>query len=360
MSRTARVIRLVLSVALGATIVLVAATASGRYLVRAGIAEARILARRTPIDRVVRDTAVDLATRDKLRLVQEARRFAVDSLGLSAGESFTTFARVDSDTLVLVLSAAYRDRFAMRTKWWPVVGRVPYQGYFDFAAARAAQAKAEREGFDTDLRPAAAFSTLGWFNDPVLSTTLRADSTQLVNTVIHELVHSTVWIPGDAVFNESFANFVGAHGAMAFFRARGDSASVVRAARDWRAELVLGAFYEQTYAAMTGAFDALPGDSLREERLAVRAQVYASARDRLETVVAPALGVTDTSWASRVLLNNATVLARRVYRTGLAVFDSVRVAEGGDVRRAVRVIGDAARRAPRGEGLAAVRALLAR
>src|SRR6185436_12021884 len=123
----------------------------------------------------------------------------------------------------LVLTVAYPDRLAIRTWWWPIVGRVPYKGFFDFGAARREQLKFEREGFDTELRPSAAFSTLGWFNDPLLSSTLHSDSTWLVNTVIHELLHNTVWIAGDVTFNESFASFAGNHGAQAFFVAPGDS-----------------------------------------------------------------------------------------------------------------------------------------
>jgi predicted aminopeptidase len=351
------VLKLILGV-LGLGALLLVVTPTGRYLVRAGYEEARILARREPIARLVNNSTLDAETRGKLQVVQEARRFAVDSLGLTADESFTTYSRVDSDTLVLVLSAAFRDSLALRTKWWPVVGRVPYQGYFDFDAARAAQAKDEAAGFDTDLRPASAFSTLGWFNDPLLNTTLRADSTQLVNTVIHELVHSTVWIPGDAVFNESFANFVGSYGALAFFRAKGDAAAMARIRRDWQSELVLSAFYEETFTALTAAFDSLPGAAQREARLAARERVFAAARTRLASDVAPALGVTDTLWAARSRLNNATLMSRRVYRTGLAVFDSVLVAEDGDVRVAFRRIGAAAKKAKPGQGLDGVREAL--
>ncbi len=343
---------------LGAAAVLfLVVTPTGRYLLRAGKAEAGILWRRQPIDRLVNDTTLDAATRDKLRLVQAARRFAVDSLGLRAGESFTTYSTVDRDTLVLVVSAAYRDRLAMRTRWWPVVGRVPYQGYFDFAAAHRERDALEAAGFDAEIRPASAFSTLGWFNDPLLNTSLRADSAELVETVIHELVHSTVWIKGDAVFNESFANFVGVHGAAWFFRSRGDTAAGARVQRGWSQERVLGAFYAETFEALREAFAARPGDSLREARLAERDRVFAAARLRLAAEVAPALGVRDSAWAAGLRLNNATVMARRVYRTGLPLFDAVLDAEGGDLRRAFRRIADAAQAAPVGEAYAAVEAL---
>lgn len=329
-------------------------TPTGRYLMRGAYEEARILVRRQPIEKLVRDTTIDESTRAKLRLVLEARRYAVDSIRLRAKKSFTQYTALDNDTLVLVLSVAYRDRLALKTWSWPIVGTVPYKGFFNFDAARREQTKFEREGFDTELRPSAAFSTLGWFNDPLLSTTLRADSTWLVETVIHELLHNTVWIKDDVTFNESFASFVGRHGAAAFFRARGDTTLIMRMQRARETSRVLAVFYASVYAALDSAFRALPGDSARSARIAARDSIFVSARRRLATVVAPSLGVTDTTWAHRVRLNIATVLARRVYRDDVEGYDRILAEEAGDLRRAIERIGALARAAPKGKAIDAV------
>ena len=195
----------------------------GRYLARAAYEEGRILARRKPIATIIADASTDAALRAKLQLVLDARRFAIDSLGLTAQQEFTTFSRLDRDTLVLVLSAAYRDSLAFRTWWFPVVGNVPYKGFFDFEQGRREAKQVDADGYDAVLRPASAFSTLGYFNDPLLPTTLALDTLELANTIIHELVHTTYYAPGQAVFNESLANFAGSRGAERFFRARADS-----------------------------------------------------------------------------------------------------------------------------------------
>ena len=132
---------------------------TGRYLARAGWEEGKILARRKPITQLVASPGTDARTRAKLELVLDARRFAADSLGLKVNQSFTTYSRLDADTLVLVVSAAYRDRLSMYTWWFPIVGRVPYKGYFDFGDAHATARDLERSGFDAYVRPASAFST---------------------------------------------------------------------------------------------------------------------------------------------------------------------------------------------------------
>ncbi len=263
-------------VLLAALILFAAATPMGRYLARAGWAEAHILARRRPIAALVTDPATDARTRAKLGLVLAARGFAADSLHLDARESFTTYSALDHDTLVLVVSAAYRDTLAFHTWWFPIVGSVPYKGYFRAADALAEAASLERAGYDTIVRPASAFSTLGWFNDPLLSTTLAEDSASLANTVIHELLHNTFYAPGSSAFNESFANFVGSRGAERFFLERGDSVQAAKERLDWEREKFLGRFWSGVYRAVDSAFKAHPGD--RAARLAARDTVFARTR----------------------------------------------------------------------------------
>lgn len=313
-------------------LVLLVATPLGRYLLRAGYEEARILAGRRPIAELVADPTLDAETRGKLQLVLEARAFAEDSLGLPAGKTFTLFTQLDSDTLVLVLSGARPDLLEPVLWRFPLVGRLPYKGFFRADQARAAEAELRAEGFDTYLRPAAAFSTLGWFNDPLLSTTLAQDSVNLVNTVIHELTHNRYFAPGEATFNESFANFVGARGAEAFFLARGDSLRARRAAARWADDRSLAAFWGQLYRELDAAFSAAPGDSLRDRRIVLRDSAYAAARRVLVDSVAPTWRTISPRYAELLQLDNAALLARRVYLTDLDAFERVYAGVGRDLR----------------------------
>ncbi|MEO7457716.1 MAG: aminopeptidase, partial [Gemmatimonadaceae bacterium] len=256
---------------------------TGRYLVRAGVREARILLARQPIADIIAAPATTPALRAKLELVLAARAFARDSLGLQTGESFTAFSDIRRDTLVLVLSGAYRDKLRRYTWWFPVVGSVPYKGYFDFDEARREEKKLSDRGFDARLGAASAFSTLGWFNDPLLPSTLRADTLTLANTVIHEITHNTYYAPGGAVFNESFANFVGARGAERFYRSRGQGAAADEVVARWKDERLIGQFWATLYHTVDSTFSAHPGDEPAQValRIAIRDSLYTEAREQL-------------------------------------------------------------------------------
>lgn len=308
----------------------------GCYLARAAIEEARILAARRPIAELIDEPGLDDSTRRKLRLVVAARRFAADSLGLDPGKSFTAFSDIGRDTLVLVLSAARRDSLAGHTWRYPVVGKLPYRGFFELSDALDARRDLEAKGYDTYLRTSDAFSTLGWFDDPLLSTTLRHDSLSLVNTVIHEITHSTFFPKGQAIFNESFASFVGARGAERFFRSRGSEEAAAMTDASWRDQKVLSAFWGSLSRSLDSAFSAHPGS--RERRLLARDTVYARARAALKDSVGAQLRTIGPWYADRVPLNNAYVLARVVYAKELAMFDDVYWAEDRDLRATIATV----------------------
>ncbi len=306
----------------------------------AAVEEGKILARRRSIVDVLQDPSIPAADRAKLRLVLQARGFAQDSVGLRAKKSFTTYTRIDHDTLVLVLSGAYRDRLQSYSWWFPIVGSVPYKGFFDYAAARAAARQLAAAGFDVYLRPSPAFSTLGWFNDPVLSTSLRADSIDLANTVIHELTHNTYYASGQAVFNESFANFVGSRGSAWFFRWRGQPSVAAEADARWADEKLLGRFWAQLYHSIDSAYKAHPGEDAghRAARIAARDTIIGRARAQLVSVLGPQLHTISPRVLPRVRLDNAALLARRIYLTNLDDFDALWERDGRDLRRTVRDI----------------------
>ena len=321
------------------------AVPTGRYLLRAAWEEMKILAGRRRITSVIRDPSTDSTSRVKLRVVLAARTFAADSVGLRVGDSFSSYTKLSRDTLVLLVQAAYKDRLARYTWWFPIVGRVPYKGYFDYDAARREGDRLKRDGLDVYLRPASAFSTLGVFADPILSTTLAEDSLELANTVIHETLHNTIYLRGQAVFNESFANFVGARGAAWFFRSRAATGAAEETDARWSDTKLLGQFWAAMYATVDSAYKAHPDD--KAARIAARDSISAHARIELVEALGPQLRTIGPRALERVRLDNAALLARRVYMTDLEMFDSVYEREDCDLRRTIARIRSLARASPK-------------
>ena len=295
------------------------------YLLRGGYEEARILWRRQSIPKLISDPATPQPERTKLELVLQAREFARDSLGLRVGGSFRTVATIDRDQIVHVVTAAERFRLAAYRWWFPIVGSVPYKGFFHRDDAIEEAKKLESRGYDTLIRTSAAFSTLGWFDDPLPRHVLQLEETALVNLVLHELLHSTTYLAGEAEFNESFANFVGHRGAIAFFAARGERDRQRQAEEEWRDALRYSDFLERLIARLQRAYDSGIGGEERQ-------QLFGTAVEELKE-----LGLSEEG-LGRYPANNAVVLHERLYNDRLGLFERVWQSRQESVRASIAAL----------------------
>lgn len=302
-----------------------------RYVTRAGFEETRILQSRQPIGRLVGDSATDPALRQSLRLVLETRDYAAH-LGLKAKETYTTYADVGRDTLLLVLQAAPKDCICPHTWKYPIVGRIPYKGFFDSRAGRREADRFTARGYDVYLRPSSAFSTLGWFEDPLLSTALTHDSVELAATVFHEIAHNTLYVKSATPFNESFAQLVGYRSAEAFFRKRGDSVKARQAADRWHDEIVIGEYYSALVRRLQALYAQRPDSASLEQGRRVSA---AWARDQLTGPVSQRLRTFRVARLAERPINNAQLIGAQIYRTRLDLFDNWFEHHGADVGRSV-------------------------
>lgn len=324
------------------------------YVLRAAYEEGKILWRREPIVDYVQRPEVTLDSQEKLKLVLMVREYARDVLKLNVGGSYSSFSYVDRPDLTYIVVAAPKTELRPYTWWFLIVGSVPYKGYFSKAEAEGEAERLKAEGYDTNIRPSAAFSTLGWFDDPLLSHLLRYDKEVLSEIVFHELFHNTLYVNGAGAFNESVANFVGHRAAIDLFRDRfgADSAEHQRAIQAWNDEREFGVFIAGLAQTLAELYSReIPHD----EKLRLREEVFADAK---------------TDWARRIAdrpqhrvrafsqqpLNNAVLMHYIVYLKDLDLFESLYEQSGRSLVKTIEMLKQAVDNG--GEPFEAVRRML--
>ena len=310
------------------------AACSPGFVLRAGWEEARILAERRPIEEVIEDPSTPPEIRERLVLVREVRVFAERQLGLDAGKTYRSFTATDSDTLVLVVSAAPEFELRWKTWWFPIVGSMPYKGFFNFEAATREANRLEADGYDTYVAPSTAFSTLGWFPDPVLTPALRGEEVSVTETVIHEVTHTTFYARGHSQFNESFANYVGHRGAIEYYcTALSEPEFCAQAEDRWHDTRVFARFFQSIESPLEALYaSGQNADEMRDRK----AQIIAEAVARFETDVVPDLR-SGHYVLSGELIDNGWLMARLLYYERLDDFERLHE-HFGSVRQTVEAI----------------------
>ena len=306
------------------------------YLARAAYEESRILWNREPIDDALARGDLAADTRAKLQTVLAVRKFAAEELGLNVGGAYQSLAPVGQSAVVHVVMAAPRDSLKPYTWWFPIVGRVPYRGYFDESNATAEAEALEAQGLDTMVRPAVTFSSLGFFSDPLLSNLLKLDRVELAGVIIHELFHRTYYLAGDAMFDESAANYVGSAGAVAFFAATdGESAPATIAARGiLESDLRFARFLLQEQARLLDIYMAKPPkDALDKRRETAFAAIQAD-----YAALAPSLSGVERFDLDKQPLNNAVLVNYLIYFHDLDNFAALDRMNHGDLRATIAQI----------------------
>ena len=195
--------------------------AAFQYYTQAAAGQLEVLRTSRPVEAVIAHPETEEALRDRLRVAEGIVEFAESELGLDAGKSYRRYAAIGRPFVVWNLFAA--PPLSLDSLHWcyPFVGCVPYRGYFKQDAARREEARLVRQGYETYVAGVSAYSTLGWFEDPLLSTFINWSEPRLAELLLHEISHQRVWARDDAAFNESFATFAGETGARLWFRNTG-------------------------------------------------------------------------------------------------------------------------------------------
>jgi predicted aminopeptidase len=314
------------------------------YLTHAAYEEAHLLWNRKPITQVLENPRLSPKVRERLQTVLAVRKFAADNLGLRVGGAYRSVSQVDRNAVVWVLMAAPRDSLQPYVWWFPIVGYVPYRGYFHKEKAEAEAAAMESRGYDTFVRPAIAFSSLGFFDDPVLSNLLELNRVELAGVLIHELFHRTFFLASDAMFDESSANWIGNQGAVDFFaRTEGENSADTAAARAiYQSDMRFAAFLLQEQARLLRLY----ASGLKHQEMLRRREQLFTAINTDYVALKPELSGLERFDLDKQKLNNAVLLNYLLYFHDLDNFAALQRMHHGDTRATIKAIIELARSDP--------------
>jgi predicted aminopeptidase len=318
----------------------------GCYLMQAASGEYRLLHARVPIDALLADPGTQPALGARLRAAQAAREFASRELGLPDNASYRTYADIGRPFVTWNVVAA--PEFSLHPRRWcfPVAGCVAYRGYFHERRARQLALELEARGFDVLVEGVPAYSTLGKFADPVISSMLRYDDDELAATIFHELAHQLIYVRNDSEFNEAFATTVEEAGLARWLEHQGAAARIGRfhTGQEHQAELL--ALLNPARARLAALYESgAPVAELRAGKQQILAALAADIRalERRQGVRYPVYD----EWIAAGL-NNAQLAAVATYYECVPGFRRLLAAGNGELTRFYAAVRELARE-PRAE-----------
>jgi predicted aminopeptidase len=300
------------------------------YLYHAAAGQFRFLYHAVPVEEVMQQDSLPAAEKRRLSLVSRIKDFGETELGLKKTDNYETINLKDQSP-VYTVSASPRDKLALMTWWFPVVGPVPYLGFFDLEAARKERDSLLAKNLDTFVGRAEAYSTLGWFKDPLSLHLIQGSDLNLAETILHEMTHTTLYVKGQGEFNEGLAQLIGKRGALLFLEQTfGPSHPATLEARDSITDEIL---FSTFLVSLLSELDALYKDPQMtyELKLSEREKVFARHLEKFH-------GVKDLMRTRRFAnfsqagLNNAYLMSVSLYHRHYSLFETVLARKGNSIK----------------------------
>ena len=286
-----------------------------------------------PIVDVKKDASTKPGLRRKLALVEELRSFAKTELHLPVKKQYSTYADLHRKFALWAVYAAPEFSVEAKTWWYPLVGTLKYRGYFSEQLAKDEVKQLKKEGYDVFGSGVPAYSTLGWFSDPVLSTFIDRDDVELAELIFHELTHPRVFFPGDTDFNEAFATANSEEGVRRWLRAKGDLKALASYERSLKQNDAVLRLILRTRDRLEEVYAKKDSMSLEDMRKAKAALIV---RLRQEYVALKKSGRSDSSydrWFASKPINNARLCAVASYHDLVPGFHRLLKEQGGDLEK---------------------------
>jgi predicted aminopeptidase len=306
------------------------------YVIRAGLHQLRISNSSVPIAKLLDDPRIKKETKQRLRQILRLREFCRTRLGLNVSNNYLSMYEVHGKYVMWAVTAAEPLALKPYTWWFPVIGAVPYKGHPVKSRAVEEGETLKREGYDVLVRGVPAYSTLGWFNDPVFSSMLSYAPIDLINTIIHESAHATIYSESNADFNERVATFIGYKGAELFaIEEYGADSPEVKEIRNQLSDLQLfSGFLNQFVEGLKKVYARKVDDP---EKFRMKREYIRSAQTRFrefqKQFSKPRYG-----HFFNPELNNANILSMVRYDGNLAPFFALLAAKGDDLKATISAL----------------------
>lgn len=290
------------------------------YILKQGTYLLKYNARAENINQILKKKSTPDDLKRFLLLVNDIRGFAIDSIELSKNSNYSTYVKIDKPYLVDVVSASENLSFRQHKWCWPIVGCVPYKGFYERKDAEKEAAKLKKKGYDINIDEVDAFSTLGFFTDPVYSFMKEYTVYGLASLIIHEQTHATFYKKSQAQFNEELATFVGDEGGLLYVRSRYGENS-----EEYRNAILAREDYESYFKLLRGLYNELKmvyddGKKSEKEKLADKDRIIASFKDMVSQKYNEYFKTNNYRGISKRKINNAYIAVRMTYTLDLSEF----------------------------------------
>jgi predicted aminopeptidase len=284
----------------------------GCYTVKQAYHFSDLYLSKRPVSEVIEDEAASAETREKLKEVQGMLAFAREA-GLNVEDAYGYYIETDQKPVSYLVQAAYSDKLEFKTWWFPFVGRVPYLGFFDEKERDAEASELRNDGWDVSTGTVGAFSSLGWFADPIYTSMIYRESGDLAHLFFHELTHRTFWIEDQADFNESLAEFVGYRLTVDYLTEQKLDDQLTLFLARWEDQKTFQAWLADLKEKLNQIFK--DPELSREEKLVRKAEIYSQAPK-----TKPQFKTDEYDYFFRKPLNNAVILGIGSYTPDIEKF----------------------------------------
>lgn len=320
---------------LGISLIILNGCGNVLYLSKLGWHQSFVTFRSVPIQEVLEDPRIDDLTKEKIRFIQEVKRYGEERLSLKRTKSYSKFFEMEGPPLNVV-TACEKDRLQLCHWDFPIVGRVTYKSFFTHEDALEEKRLLDQRGYDTCVQQAAAYSTLGWLKDPIFSSMVRWNEATLSNIILHEMAHATVYFKGETDINEQIATFIGNRGSIDFLTERyGPGSKEVREAiHCQRDDLLFSQWLDQACQQLSAYY---AKEISRDEKLRGREELFRSIQEDFKEIRGRFQTDAYQNFEMREL-NNAVLLAHRRYVHRLEKLEVLYEHLGRDLKRVIEFL----------------------